>query len=116
MGTLSGPCTTIEGYLVNYVEDKYPVLLLSSCALPIGLPSMLPAPEVPCRSGIVRHQIPMPSILMEYTAYMWGVNVANQLRSLYNAQTRSHKRWHKIFNGLHDITIVNIYIMYLDRC
>ena len=92
------------------------MLLLSTHALPIGLSSMYPPLEVPRRSGALRHQIPTPSILLEYTTYMRGVDVADQLKSSYTAVSRSHKWWHKIFNGLLDISMVNMYIMYLDRC
>ena len=50
------------------------------------------------------------------TTYMRRVDVADQLRSSYTAQTRSDKWWYKIFNGLLDISTGNMYIMYLDRC
>ena len=96
-------------------KDKCLVLLLSTHTLPIGLPSMYPASKVPHRSGAVRHHIPTSPILVEYTTYMHGVDVLDQLRSSYIAQNRNHKWWHKIFNGVLDISIVNMYIMYLDR-
>ena len=97
-------------------KDKFLVLLLSTHAVPIGLPSMYPPSEVHHCFGALRHQIPTLPILLEYTTYMCGMDVANQLKSSYTTQSRSHKWWHKIFNGLFDISTVNMYIMYLDRC
>jgi hypothetical protein len=44
------------------------------------------------------------------------MDVADQLRASYSLQSRSHKWWHWIFFALLDITEVNVYIMYLDRC
>ena len=97
-------------------KDKCLVLLLSTHALAVGLPSLFLPPKVPRRSGAMYHNIPTFPLLVEYTTYMCGVDVADQLRSSYTIQTKSHKWWHKIFNGLLDISTVNMYIMYLDRC
>jgi hypothetical protein len=55
-------------------------------------------------------------MLLEYTTFMKGVDVADQLRASDSSQSRSHKWWHRIFFALLDITEVNIYVMYLDRC
>jgi hypothetical protein len=38
------------------------------------------------------------------------------LRASYFSLTRGHKWWHQVFFSLLDITEVNMYIMYLDRC
>jgi hypothetical protein len=53
-------------------------------------------------------------MLVEYTTFMRGVNVTDQLQALYSSQSQSHKWWHWIFLALLDIAEVNIYIMYLD--
>ena len=50
----------------------------------------------------------------EYTTYMCGMDVVDQLRASYSCQVRSHKWWHHIFYFLLDMTIVNMYIMYLS--
>jgi hypothetical protein len=96
-------------------KDKRPVLLISTHANPIGFPCM-PHDEVPRRNGPVREKIPTSPMLIEYTTFMRGVDVADQLRASYSSQSRSHKWWHRIFFALLDITEVNTYIMYLDRC
>jgi hypothetical protein len=44
---------------------------------------------------------------------MHGVDVANQLRSNYSCQVRIHKWWHRIFYFLLDMSVVNMYLMYL---
>jgi hypothetical protein len=96
-------------------KDKRPVLLLSTHAIPIGFPCV-PMAEVPRRNGAVKDKIPTSPVLLEYTTFMRGVDVADQLRASYSSQTRSHKWWHRVSWALVDITEVNIYIMYLDRC
>jgi hypothetical protein len=96
-------------------KDKCPVLLISTHANPIGFPYM-PCDEVPHWNGPVREKIPTSPMLIEYTTFMRGVDVADQLRASYSSQSRSHKWWHRIFFALLDITEVNTYIMYLDRC
>jgi hypothetical protein len=95
-------------------KDKCPILLLSTHANPIGFPCV-PHDEVPRRNGAVREQIPTSHVLLEYTTFMRGVDVADQLRASYSSQTRSHKWWHRVFWALLDIMEVNMYIMYLDR-
>jgi hypothetical protein len=96
-------------------KDKCPVLLISTHANPIGFPCM-PRDEVPRRNGAMREKIPTSPVLLEYTTFMRGVDVADQLRASYSSLTRSHKWWHQVSSSLLDITEVNMYIMYLDRC
>jgi hypothetical protein len=96
-------------------KDKCPVLLISSHAIPIGYPCV-PVDTVPRRHGVVREKIPTSPILLEYTTFMRGVDVADQLRASYSSQTRSHKWWHRVFLAMLYVTEVNMYIMYLSRC
>jgi hypothetical protein len=60
-------------------KDKCPVLLISTHANPIGFPCV-PHDEVPRRNGPVREKIPTSPMLVEYTTFMRGVDVADQLR------------------------------------
>jgi hypothetical protein len=96
-------------------KDKCPVLLISSHALPIGYPCV-PVDTVPRRHGAIRENIQTSLVLLEYTTYMRGVDVADQLQASYSSQTRSHKWWHRVFWAMLDVTEVNMYIMYLSRC
>jgi hypothetical protein len=96
-------------------KDKCPVLLISTHANPIGFPCV-PRDEVPRKNGAVRERIPTSLVLLEYTTFMRGVDVVDQLRASYSSLTQSHKWWHRVFFSLLDITEVNMYIMYLDRC
>jgi hypothetical protein len=96
-------------------KDKCPVLLISTHANPIRFPCV-PRNEVPRRNGLVREKIPTSPMLLEYTTFMRGVDVADQLWASYSSLTRSHKWWHRIFFSLLDITEVNMYIMYMHRC
>jgi hypothetical protein len=96
-------------------KDKCPVLLLSTHAIPIGFPCK-PVDTVLQRHGTIREDIPTSPVLLEYTTFMRGVDVADQLRASYSSQTRSHKWWHRVFFAMLDVIEVNIYIMYLSRC
>jgi hypothetical protein len=55
-------------------------------------------------------------IHLEYTTHIRGVDVANQLRVSYSIQNRTHKWWHRIFFILLDMTVINMYIIYLAEC
>lgn len=54
-------------------------------------------------------------MLRDYTTYMRGVDVADQLKAPYSSHPRSHKWWHRMFWFLIDMTKVNMYIMYLSH-
>jgi hypothetical protein len=94
-------------------KDKRPVLLNSTHARPIQPPCERLIITVPRRNGSVRENIQTSPILLEYTTDMRGVDVADQLRASYSCQVWSHKWWHRIFFFLLDMTIVNMYIVYL---
>jgi hypothetical protein len=95
-------------------KDKCSVLLISTHAIPIGYPCM-PVDTVPRRHGVVRDDVQTSPVLVEYTPFMRGVDVADQLRASYSSQTRSHKWWHRIFFAMLDVTEVSMYIMYMSR-
>jgi hypothetical protein len=96
-------------------KDKCPVLLISTHAIPIGFPCM-PVDTVPRKHGAVRDDVQTSPIFVEYTTFMRGVDIANQLRASYSSQTRNHKWWHRVFIAMLDVTKVNMYIMYLSWC
>jgi hypothetical protein len=66
------------------------------------------------RNGAVRDDIHTSPIHFEYTTYMRGIDVANQLCASYSCQTQSHKWLHWVLYFLHDTTVVNMYIIYLS--
>jgi hypothetical protein len=71
-------------------KDKCLVLLISTHAQPIGF-SYMPVDEVPRSNGAIKEQIPMPPMLLEYTTFMRGVDVADQLRASHSSQSHSKK-------------------------
>ena len=75
-------------------KDKNHVLLISTHALAIQPPCEFPVIMVPRRQGAVQESIPTSAVLLEYTTYMWGVDVADELRALYSCQIQSHRWWH----------------------
>ena len=103
-----------EVYCVKW-KDKCPILLLFIHSTPIRAPCEV-MDTIPRRHGGVRNKIFTSPVLVEYTKYMWGVDVADQLRASYSCETWSHKWWHRMFWFLVDISIVNIFIMYLHIC
>ena len=100
---------------ISYVmwKDKKLVLLLSTHATPIQALCERPLVFVPRRRGAVRENIQTSPVLQEYTRFMHGVDVVDQLHASYSCQVRSHKWWHHIFFFLLDVTVVNMYIIYL---
>jgi hypothetical protein len=97
-------------------KDKRPVLLLSTHAPPIQFPWEFPVVIVPRRNGADREHIQTSPVHLEYTTHMRGVDVADQLRASYCSQNRSHKWWHRVFLFLVDMSIVNMFIIYVDEC
>ena len=63
-------------------KDKCPVLLLSTHATPIRAPCGA-RDTVQRRHGVVRDEIYMSPMLLEYTMYMRGVDVVDQLWASY---------------------------------
>jgi hypothetical protein len=94
-------------------RDKKMVRLLSTHTRPVVVEGE-ERPTVPRRNGAIREAIPTSPVHLEYTTYMRGVDVADQLRSNYSCQVRTHKWWHRIFYFLLDMSVVNMYLMYLE--
>ena len=72
-------------------KDKKPMLLLSTHAMPIQAPCEQHIVSVSCRRGAMRENIHTSPMPQEYTQFMHGVDVADQLRASYSCQVRSHK-------------------------
>ena len=96
-------------------KNKKPVILLSTHALSQVTPG-LPEVTVPRRNGAVRENITTSPIHLEYTTHIRGVDVADQLRASYAIQDRTHKWWHRIFFFLLDMTFINMYVIYVEKC
>jgi hypothetical protein len=93
-------------------KDKKTVLLLSTHAIPIRYPCML-MPTMPRRNGADREDVLTSLMHLEYTTHMWGMDVTYQLHALWSTQNRTHKWWHQVFFFLLDMTVVNMFIIYL---
>ena len=97
-------------------KDKRLVLLISTHVPLVQAPVEIPMASVLRRDGAHRSLIPTSSQLVEYITWMRGVDVADQLRASYSCQVQSHIWWHHIFFFLLDLTVVNMYIIYLECC
>jgi hypothetical protein len=117
-GTLDWRTHSSHGISCVVWKDKRPILLLSTSAVPVQLPCIAPTSiaTVPRRNGAIREPIQTSPVHLEYTTFMRGVDVADQLRASYSCQSRSHKWWHRAFHFLLDQTVVNMYIIYLGLC
>ena len=96
-------------------KDKKPVLLLSTHAIPIDYLCM-PLSTVPRRVGTIQKDIMASLMHLEYTTHKRGVDVTNHLQAFYSTQNCIHKWWHKVLFVLLDMTVVNIFIIYLAEC
>jgi hypothetical protein len=97
-------------------KDKRLVILITTHAELVQPPCTHPdlLAKVPRRNGAVRDAIHTSPIHFEYTTYVRGIDVADQLRVSYSCQTRFHKWWHWVFFFVIDTTVVNMYIIYLS--
>jgi hypothetical protein len=96
-------------------KDKKPILVLFTHAIPIGYPCMS-VPTVPRRNGAEWEDVMTSPIHLEYTTHMRGVDVADQLRASYSTQNLTHKWWHRVFFFFLDMTVVNMFIIYMAEC
>lgn len=95
--------------------DKKPVLLLSTHALPTPLVGSPPLTEQR-RSNRVVVDVPTLLVHKEYTTWIRGVDVANQICTFYSCQVRSHKWWHRLLFFLLDTTVGDCHVVYKELC
>ena len=103
-----------EAFLVSCGKIRSPCFYFSTHAMPFQAPCEWPIVSVPHRRSAVCENIQTSTVLEEYTQFMCGVDVADQLRASYSCQVPSHKWWHRIFFFLLEVIVVNMYIIYLD--
>lgn len=96
-------------------EDKKSVILLSIHAMLRGF-LCITIETVLRRNRGVQDDIMTSWPHLEYTTRMRRVDVADQLRASYSTQNYSYKWWHYIFFFLLDMTVVNIFFIYVGRC
>jgi hypothetical protein len=61
-------------------------------------------------------QFEKPTVILEYTKFMGGVDRADQYCGCYGFARRSYKWWKKLFFWLMEVAVVNSYIPYsLDK-
>ena len=56
--------------------------------------------------------IQKPTVIIDYTARMGGVDRADQLCTSYNFARKTLKWWRKLFYWLFEVSIVNSYILF----
>lgn len=66
----------------------------------------------PYRIGEVKVNLSTSHVHLEYTTFIQGVDIIDQLCVSYMCQSRTHKWWHRVF--LLDTTTVNAYILHID--
>ena len=91
-------------------QDKKLVTILST-AVPPWAPGVSVLRREKGRSG--RLIVPSSPMHTQYTEYMRGVDVTDQLRSTYSSQLRCHKWWLKIFHFIVDQSLVNAYVTWV---
>ena len=53
-----------------------------------------------------------PEIIEDYNNFMGGVDVSDQYMCYYSVGRKTMKWWRHVFWGLHDIAILNAFIIY----
>lgn len=61
-------------------------------------------------------EVPCPDIVQRYNKSMGGVDLADQLISLYRINIKSKKAYHRLVFHFLDMSIVNAWIMYRKDC
>lgn len=93
-------------------KDKQPVVLLSTHAESIPQPGE--RPFVWRKIGGKNKKVRIGPMHLQYTRNMRGVDIADQLRTVYSSLTRSHKWWHHLFFYLLGTTVCNTWIIHSD--
>ena len=88
-------------------QDRKLVTAMSTCSQPQASGTVLRRQ----RDGS-RIPVTCPDSIIQYNAYMGGVDRGDQLRGYYNCRTKSRKFYKYIFYFLLDVTITNAYILY----
>jgi hypothetical protein len=93
-------------------RDKKPVFFLFTSSIPIGFLCM-PIDIVSQQNGAGQEDVSMSPMHVVYTTHMRSVEVADQLWALYSTLNQFHKWWHQILFFLLNITIINMFIIYV---
>jgi hypothetical protein len=91
-------------------KDKQPVVLLSTHAEAVPLPSK--CQFVWRKFGGRRKKVRTGPMHLQYTRNMRGVDTADQLRGIYSCMTRLHKWWHRLFFYMLDTIVANMWIIH----
>ena len=87
---------------------------MSMVALPIHRPGE-ECPTVERQLGHVRTAVKTSPMHHQYTRYIRGVDVADQLRDKYSCQVRSQKWWHRLLFFLLYTTVVNMWKLHTQQ-
>lgn len=102
--------TTEDGIaFVKWMDRR--VVMLTSNFQSVG---MIGEVDRKKRDG-VKERIKCPQIVKDYNTNMGFVDKADQLKSTYEISRKSKKWYHRIIFHFVDVTIVNAYIIYIER-
>ena len=65
-----------------------------------------------CRVGTTLQEIPCPQIITDYTSFMGGSDLADQVMCYYSIGRKSLKQWRRVFWIMMDHVITNAYVIY----
>ncbi|CAH1974499.1 unnamed protein product [Acanthoscelides obtectus] len=102
---------TDDGITFCKWKDKRVVAMASN----FHMPGIIETVERKKKDG-ERETIACPVIIKNYNANMGYVDKADILKSTYELDRKSRKWWHRIMWHFVDVTIVNAYILYTERC
>lgn len=90
--------------------DKKSVLMASTSAPPIA--PLGASTTVPRFVGTLHINNPTSPIHLEYTTYMRGVDVGDELCGTYSTLPKTHKWWHCLFFFLLDTSMVSAWLIH----
>ena len=91
--------------------DNHPVYLITTIHPPesIGAPCTI---QRKSGTGGALQEIPCPPAEIDYTNYMGGVDLADQVTSTFSVIRKSRKAWKKLFYYGLEVSLLNSYIIY----
>lgn len=98
-----------EGLFILKWMDKKPILFLSNFHQPDE------ATISRKKKDGTKEDFPCFTVVKDYNVHMGYVDKADMLKSCYQIDRKSLKWWHRIFWHLLDVTIVNAYIIFIQR-
>ena len=99
---------TCQGVLACHWKDTKDVLAMSNCHEPAEV--LVNRKD---KTGVVR-QVPCPAAIADYNKYMGGVDLHDQMVTLYELDRKSRKWWRKVFFRMLMVAVHNSFVVFCE--